>query len=201
MNKVNKVCSNVFTDAAELNHVLAQTYHNTMDENNHQHKAKISEHSDKTKDMPSNGLIAFCSFYDLKNVKFERSSTDPYDLVYGKSETSILTKLRFRLKPSAPDQTLQKQFDVTLYCGSVFVIPLSTNRYYTHEIVPSVLPADKIPTRMGYVIRCSNTDVVFSEKTGKTHFVSSGKMLEPSTQEGIKKLKQMYVFCKAQNND
>lgn len=38
----------------------------------------------------------------------------------------------------------------------MLLIPLSTNRLYTHEIKPPRLPVEKMPTRMGYVIRCSD---------------------------------------------
>lgn len=61
--RVNAVREYFFENSAELNHVLAQTYHNSESENGKQKKAKISEHSDKTKDMPKNGLLAFCTFY------------------------------------------------------------------------------------------------------------------------------------------
>jgi hypothetical protein len=40
---------------------------------------------------------------------------------------------------------------------------LKTNRLYTHEIIPSILSVDKIPVRMGYVIRCSNAEAVFKD--------------------------------------
>ena len=47
--------------------------------------------------------------------------------------------MRFRLKPEAqklyPDLT--KDFDITLYPNSVFLMSLETNRLYTHEIIPS----------------------------------------------------------------
>ena len=66
VNQVNNISQYFFEEKTELNHVLAQIY-----ENNDQGKAKISAHSDKTKDMPRNGLIAFCSFYEsYYNDKF-----------------------------------------------------------------------------------------------------------------------------------
>lgn len=81
VGKVNRL-SKDFYDAHDLNHVLAQTYHNMVDGNDKQRKARISEHSDKTKDMPSNGLIAFCTFYKFdESVKYDR---DGFDYIYGK---------------------------------------------------------------------------------------------------------------------
>lgn len=69
---------------------------------------------------------------------------------------------------------------------------LSTNRLYTHEVVPSTLPVDKIPTRMGYVIRCSNT--LASHKDDVTYIVEGENYikLEKPTEEGIEKLKEFY---------
>src|SRR5690606_15009020 len=95
---------------------------------------------------------AFCTFYkDFMNKKFDINGT------------SVLTKLRFRLKKTVTDSDLVKSFDVVLYPNSVFMISLSTNRLYTHEIIPSVLPIDRIPVRMGYVIRCSKTKAVYKD--------------------------------------
>src|SRR5262249_29950946 len=54
---VQAVCDAFFEQSAELSHVLAQAYENTA-----QGKARIKAHSDKTKDMPRYGLIAFCTF-------------------------------------------------------------------------------------------------------------------------------------------
>jgi len=203
IDKVNNVRRYFFEGSYELNHVLAQTYHNTAihnDTGNKEKKAKIKEHSDKTKDMPWNGLIVFCSFYkDYVNDKFNSeelkctgSTTDPYDYCFNKN-ISVLTRLRFRLKKDAMDQNYEKRFDVTLYPNSVFMIPLSTNRLYTHEIVPSILPISRIPTRMGYVIRCSNTYAVF--KDNQTHIIkgSESNGLEEPTEEGITRLKELYM--------
>ena len=193
IEKVNSVRH--FFNGAELNHVLAQTYHNVNLEDGRQKKAKISEHSDKTKDMPKNGLIAFCTFYkDLPTQ--QQTDNDPFEYVYGKKETTILTKLRFRLKDEAAinNPNLEKQFDLTLYPNSVFLISLYINRLYTHKIIPSSLPIDNIPTRMGYIIRSSNTDAIF--KDNQTYIVSDtdGRhlKLENPTKEGICELKKMY---------
>jgi len=159
-----------FSAPAELNHVLAQIYYNkTKDDAGKESKAAIKRHSDKTKDMPANGLIAFATFYDfgaLTSVCASKPEEDPYDVYYrgrsGREPTaSMLTQLEFVLKNPAAHPALQPKFRVTLYPGSLFVIPLETNRLYTHEIKPPVLPADKIPTRLGYVMRCSKTRATF----------------------------------------
>jgi hypothetical protein len=228
INQVNNVAEHYFEEGADLNHVLAQIYENTHfggKNGDLERKAKISEHSDKTKDMPRNGLIAFCTFYkNYSNGQFndsngqfndsngqfndsngqfndsngqfndselnhiEKSKDDAYD--YCVKGTSILTKIRFRLKK--PEADLKKIFDVVLYPNSAFIIPLSTNRLYTHEIIPSVLPIDKIPIRMGYVIRCSKTSAIF--KDNQTYINDGDRLvkLEEPTQENIKDLKTMY---------
>ncbi len=59
---MNSVRPFFFPDSAELNHVLAQTYHNSEAANGKQKKAKISEHSDKTKVLPGKKCY-FCSFF------------------------------------------------------------------------------------------------------------------------------------------
>ncbi len=203
INKINNISQFFFEEKAELNHVLAQTYQNTMDFNgikNKERKAKIKEHSDKTKDMPKNGLITFCSFYkDYSNDNFnneelkyiKKSINNPYDYCY-KRNTSALTKLCFRLKKEVTNENLEKKFNITLYPNSVFLIPLSTNRLYTHEIIPSILPIDKIPTRMGYTVRSSNTNAIF--KDGQTYISKYGHnfKLEEPTYEGVKELKKLY---------
>jgi hypothetical protein len=182
-----------FTRPINLNHVLAQTYHNSSD--GKQRKARISRHADKTKDMNPNGAFAFCTFYENSDKPgfgipgVARSATDPYNYVYNK-KTSVLTKLRFRPKAEV---TGYERFDLTLYPNSLFIMPLSTNRLYTHEIVPSGLPVEKIPTRLGYVIRSSTTDAVFV--SGKTFVIdSSGDRVElvPPTQSDVEALKHKY---------
>jgi hypothetical protein len=182
VQKANTLRVEHYPDAARLNHVLAQVYHNVVDANSRERKAKISRHSDKTKDMPSNGLIAFCSFY--------QGYGDTGDHLY--KGISVLTQLKFRLKDCVKDDTLSKEFTVTLYPNSIYLIDLHVNRLYTHEIVPSTLPIDKIPVRMGYIIRCSNTDALF--KDGQTYIVRGGKnvALEPSNAPGLGSLKELY---------
>ena len=150
INSTNTLCAGVFEQKVNMNHVLAQVYTNT-----NKHKAKIKAHTDKTKDMPKNGVIAFVTFYDFPvDVRYKIVAGD---ILY--KQTSALTQLVFRAK--SPSQEPQI-FNVILEPGSIFVIPLSTNRLFTHEIKPSTLPADKIPTRLGYVIRCSKTRAIYS---------------------------------------
>ena len=189
ISSVNHVSDLFFRDSIELNHVLAQTYHNMVDSNKEK-KARIKKHSDKTKDMPANAIMAFCSFYssDFTELKCEKRG---YDFFYKKA--SILTILRFKLKDAVTCEKFAKQFDITLYPNSVFLMSLSTNRLYTHEIVPSGLSIDKLPVRMGYVIRCSNTPVIF--KDGGTFIAKNNQCipLEKPTEEGIDRLKKLYL--------
>ncbi len=194
INTVNEVAENIFQEKADLNHVLAQIYENKIVNVNNkdvEKKAKIKAHSDKTKDMPENGLIAFCTFYDFNNNNdIKKSKDDLYG--YNYKNGCVLTKLRFRLKGMVTDTTLTKNFDITLYPNSVFIIPLSTNRLYTHEIIPSGLPIDKIPTRLGYVIRCSNMEAIF--KDNQTYINENGNhiKLEEPNNNGRKELKDLY---------
>lgn len=200
VDSVNNISKMFFEQDVELNHVLAQIYENKIiktEDKITERKAKIKEHSDKTKDMPINGLMAFCTFYkgfnssgftDLNKVK--RSTTDLFDYCYG--ESSVLTKLRFRLKSCVKNDTLKNIFDITLYPNSVFLISLETNRLYTHEIIPSILPITKLPTRLGYVIRCSKTEAI--HKNNATYIID-GKCqvkLEYPDIEKVKKLKDLY---------
>lgn len=198
----NNIVENFYDKKTNLNHVLAQIYKNTSEGGQNkksQKKAKIKEHSDKTKDMPRNGLIAFCTFYenyyegtfnDMKIKKFNKSSTDSYDYCY--NNISVLTRMRFRLKKDVDDNNLVKQFDIILYPNSVFLISLKMNRLYTHEILPSILPIENIPTRMGYVIRCSKTKAVY--KDNQVYLIDNNNLskLEKPKEEGIKKLKDAY---------
>jgi len=194
INSLNNVSQKIFKNSYKLNHVLAQIYYNKMAvwPAVKQTKAKIKEHSDKTKDMPQNGIMAFVTFYkDLNKLK---RIGNLEDCDYGYKNTSGLTKLVFRLKKEVIDdidnpkyacqihsyqnnansddatttkkkeqkkKRLIKKFSVLLSPNSVFFMPLSTNRLYTHEIVPSCLNADMLPTRMGYVVRCSNMKAIY----------------------------------------
>ncbi|WP_173092137.1 hypothetical protein [Actinomadura verrucosospora] len=189
---LNREAATVFRNQAPLNHVLAQIYHNTpATEERKQAKAKISAHADKTKDMPVNGVMAFCTFYDGLD-KLRPLTEDAFD--YGVKGVSGLTKLHFRLKePAGERDALVPQFTVPLYPGSVFFMPLSTNRLYTHEIRPSMLDAGLLPTRLGYVVRCSSAEAV--HKNGSTFLKTDGDevRLEPPTAAGMDELRRLYA--------
>ncbi|MGW2397448.1 hypothetical protein ACWCYY_12940 [Kitasatospora sp. NPDC001664] len=194
VDALNREAATVFRGHAPLNHVLAQVYHNTLaTAERKQSKARISSHADKTKDMPADGVMAFCTFYQGLD-RLQPLADDPFDL--GVKRTSGLTRLDFRLKePTAgPDGTaLPARFGVTLYPGSVFFMPLSTNRLYTHEIRPSTLDAGLLPTRLGYVVRCSDTEAV--HRDGRTYLQREGRPveLEPATEEGMAELRRLYA--------
>lgn len=194
VDALNQEAARIFQDQAPLNHILAQIYHNTpAADAQKQAKARISAHADKTKDMPANGIMAFCTFYDRLD-KLRPLTKDPFD--YGHKGTSGLTRLRFRLKEPAAARAggpLPSQFTLTLYPDSVFFMPLSTNRLYTHEIQSSTLDAELLPTRLGYVVRCSSTEAVHKE--GHTFLKRNGKlvMLEPPTTEGMSELRRLYA--------
>jgi hypothetical protein len=179
----------IFSGAAPLNHVLAQLYPNTpADADRKQAKARISAHADKTKDMPAHGVMAFCTFYERLD-RLGPVPGDPFDR--GHRGVSGLTRLRFRRKEA--DGAAPEQFTITLYPGSVFFMPLSTNRRYTHEIVPSELDAARLPTRLGYVVRCSSTEAVHDG--GRTFLLRHGARveLEPPTPEGMTELRRRYA--------
>ncbi|MFF3837791.1 hypothetical protein [Streptomyces sp. NPDC001930] len=193
---LNREAAAVFRDQAPLNHVLAQIYHNTLaTPERKQSKAKISAHADKTKDMPVNGIMAFCTFYDGLD-KLQPLADDPFD--HGVKGVSGLTRLHFRLKerPGEGDRVapaLPPQFTVTLYPGSVFFMPLSTNRLYTHEIRPSALDAESLPTRLGYVVRCSSTEAV--HRNGDTLLEVAGDLVKMGapTEDGMNELRRLYA--------
>ena len=180
--QVNETANQLFDQPVKFNHVLAQIYENVAVVDNDtkkikEKKAKIKNHSDKTKDMPRNGLIAFCTFYssDIEKYKFE--------------DTSALTRLRFRRKNS------DFEFIVPLYPNSLLIISLSTNRHYTHEITPSTLSIAHLPIRLGYVIRCSNTEAIFKEKENATYIRKQDRdyRLEPPTVKDIEELRAKYL--------
>ncbi|MEW2355068.1 hypothetical protein [Spirillospora sp. NPDC029432] len=191
---LNREAAAVFRNHAPLNHVLAQIYHNTAaTAERKQSKAKISSHADKTKDMPANGIMAFCTFYDRLD-RLRPLAEDAFD--YGVKGTSGLTRLRFRLKEPNGERgggTFPQQFTLTLYPGSVFFMPLSTNRLYTHEIRPSALDAESLPIRLGYVVRCSSAEAV--HKDGRTFLKMDEDLveLEPPTQAGMNELRRLYA--------
>lgn len=193
IDSLNDAIKYVFAYKTDLNHVLAQIYENRIktEDMDKEVKSRIKAHSDKTKDMPEDGLIVFCTFYD--NVDMEHlkpSNTDRYDRCY--KEVSGLTRLFFKLKSSVDDDSLEKEFSVTLYPNSVFMIPLSTNRLYTHEIRPSMLNADRIPTRMGYVVRCSNLEAQYMNDQAYIRENGSIIKLEKMTPETQEDLRNFY---------
>ncbi|MBP2580254.1 hypothetical protein J3A78_000732 [Streptomyces sp. PvR006] len=193
---LNREASAVFRNQAPLNHVLAQIYHNTLaTAERKQSKARISAHADKTKDMPVNGVMAFCTFYEGLD-RLQPLADDPFD--HGVKGVSGLTRLRFRLKEQTSERdgaasALPSRFTVTLYPGSVFFMPLSTNRLYTHEIRPSSLDAELLPTRLGYVVRCSSTEAV--HRNGHTFLEAGGDLvpMEPPTEDGMNELRRLYA--------
>lgn len=212
VGSVNEISKYFFEQDVELNHVLAQIYNNvTVD--NKERKAKIKRHSDKTKDMPRNALMAFCTFYkfteeQLKNIKISHN-----DYCHKtKGSPSVLTKLRFDLKNKEENKEglnlksgLVEKFDIVLYPNSVFIMSLAANRLYTHEIVPSYLAIEDIPTRMGYVIRCSNTKAVYKTTGEEGPEAPEGQVyidydadglvkLEKPTDEDVEKLKALYYL-------
>ncbi|MCU0683449.1 MAG: alpha-ketoglutarate-dependent dioxygenase AlkB [Polyangiaceae bacterium] len=211
VDALNQEAALVFAGAAPLNHVLAQIYRNTPAEaEKKQAKARISSHADKTKDMPGHGVMAFCTFYEHLD-RLGPMLGDPFDRGHRKS--SGLTRLRFRRKQVEREQTTEPaerteseekiepaagrarpdQFTITLYPNSVFFMPLSTNRRYTHEIVPSELDAARLPTRLGYVVRCSKTAAV--HEGGRTFLLQDGARVElqPPTPEGMAELRRLYA--------
>ncbi|MFG3343716.1 hypothetical protein ACGF1Z_01480 [Streptomyces sp. NPDC048018] len=194
VEELNREAATVFRDQAPLNHVLAQIYHNSRaTPERKQSKARISAHADKTKDMPGNGIMAFCTFYDRLDG-LQPLADDAFD--HGVKGTSALTRLHFRLKEPAAGPhgaALPQQFTLTLHPGSVFFMPLSTNRLYTHEIRPSALDPDVLPTRLGYVVRCSNAEAV--HRDGRTFLKVAGDLVElgPPTAEGMGDLRRLYA--------
>ncbi|MCU0656238.1 MAG: hypothetical protein MUF64_13595 [Polyangiaceae bacterium] len=189
VDALNREAALIFRDQAPLNHVLAQVYASRpAREGQGQTKARISAHADKTKDMPTRGIMAFCTFYDDLS---KLAPIGPFDHGY-KGKTG-LTRLHFRLKEAAREAALPREFSLTLYPNSVFFMPLSTNRFYTHEIQPSILDAGVLPTRLGYVVRCSKTEAI--HRDGATFLRLDGQLvpLEPPTPEGTLALRELYA--------
>jgi hypothetical protein len=144
--------------------------------------------------MPVQGLIAFASFYDLPNDNDDDydDKNDEFDVRY-RNKSSVLTQLLFVLKNPDKHPHLEPSFRVLLYPNSLFIISLATNRLYTHEIKPSSLPVDKIPTRMGYVMRCSKTKAV--HRNGQTFILESDgqeRSLQPMNNEDMDAIKNLY---------
>jgi hypothetical protein len=194
VDALNQEATFIFQNQTLLNHVLAQIYHNTPATTaQKQSKGKISAHADKTKDMPVNGIMAFCTFYDRLD-KLGVLTTDAFD--YGYKGVSGLAKLHFRLKKSVMERAgcnLPLEFTLTLYPNSVFFMPLSTNRLYTHEIRSSMLDAELLPTRLGYVVRCSGAEAVHTNDHTFLKIDGTLVKLVPPTIEGIDELRQLYA--------
>lgn len=195
LKAVNIARLRAFPQSAELNHVLAQIYHNQAEELQDgrikERKARIGQHSDKTKDMPENGLLAFCTFYkEYGSPEFGKG----LDADYCHKGITALTTLRFRSKENPDDAPI----DIVLLPNSLFIITLQMNRLYTHEIVPSKLPLHMIPTRMGYVIRCSNTYAVHKHATT---FIEGnpGGLLIPLTNPTDDEVAQLKALYKLEN--
>jgi len=190
IDALNEAARFVFDKDAGLNHVLAQIYDNRRTSPTKEKKAKIGAHSDKTKDMSDNAVMAFCTFYDGAGVDLKPSPKDPWDRVY--RGQSGMTRLHFKRKKTVEDESLVREFSVTLYPNSVFFMPLSTNRLYTHAIRPSSLNLERVPTRMGYVVRCSSREAVFAD--GKTYIRDGGELheLQPMDVAGARGLRTTY---------
>lgn len=178
LRRVQTAVNQCFAEHTTLNHVLAQVYENKMFDTREK-KAKIKAHSDKTKDMPDQGVIAFCTFYSDDIRKYGADKDWKF-----KKATS-LTSLRF--VPKSNDLDL-KSFDVPLLPNSVLIIPLSTNRMYTHATVPPNLAIKDIPTRLGYVIRCSKT---LATHCNGTTYINGTAMTQPS-EENVQEIKRLY---------
>lgn len=175
-----------YPDSAKLNHVLAQVYYNHVI-NNHDRRAKIPAHSDKTEDMPKNGLIVFCTFYDPEALRSKKYHEVDGQLMY--KNTSALTSLKF-VNKITNEVTI-----IPLHPNSALFIDLNANKNYTHEIVPPNLSSADVPTRLGYVIRCSNVKAVY--KDNQTYILNletnEYTPLLPATDEKTKMLKELYV--------
>jgi hypothetical protein len=190
VGRVNELAAAFFKSRTDMNHVLAQVYENrhvtAEDGSVKQRKAKIKDHSDKTKDMDPRGLIAFVTFYRTEDG---RPTNNP----------NVLTKLRFRRKRGKTHIV-----NIVLHPNSVLLISLATNRLYTHEIIPSSLSIDEIPTRLGYVVRCSNAPAVF--KNGQTYIEVNdidGTHYVPmaaADEKGVRQLRDLY-FAENSTNE
>jgi hypothetical protein len=193
VNKVNMVANDFFKEKVKLNHTLAQIYENHIVDNQEK-KAKIKAHSDKTKDMPRNALMAFCTFYkSYYNGKFNEEHLKNITLT-----PEHFTRLVFKLKNPEVNRKLGyvDSFSIVLYPNSVFLMSLATNRLYTHEIKPSYHSIKNIPTRLGYVVRCSNTEAVY--RNGQTYIKEGDKLIKlekidiTNENEQVQELRKLY---------
>lgn len=188
LNLLNASVEALFERPVRLNHVLAQIYRNDRGVSGKERKATIGAHSDKTKDMSRDGVMAFCSFYDADELA-RLNRIGLFDRGY--RGQSGLMSLQFKRK--GDDPSYPASFSVPLYPNSVFFMPLSTNRLYTHALRASPLDSNRSATRMGYVVRCSAQKAVFVG--GRTHLEQEGQLvpLAPMDVDGIRALRRDYL--------
>jgi hypothetical protein len=196
INQTNALLPFFFAERTAVNHVLAQVYHNRADAadgSGKETKAKISRHSDKTKDMAASGVLAFATFYDWGSLPNKRNSpTDAFDVCH-RGGTSVFTAIDWQLKDAASHPNLVRQCRIKMYANSLLIVGLDTNRLFTHEIKPSTLHVADIPVRLGYVMRCSKTLAV--HRDGRTFIVDEdGQQLELAsiTPESAHTIKTLY---------
>lgn len=111
----------------------------------------------------------------------------------------MLAKLVFKLKLECKLNLIQ-EFSVELHPNSCFIIPLSTNRYYTHETRASTAPfnmtVDKTqvnrPVRIGYVIRCSDTFIVH-ENGGAAYYLEKMPLKQATEPEELDAIRELYL--------
>lgn len=182
----NALTPYLFEQPVAVNHVLAQVYHNAR-VGDHEKKARIARHSDKTHSVPPEAIFAFATFYSgLEGVRHAN-----FDWTHGK--TSLLTQLELSLKHPDAHPHLARQFRVALSPNSLFLMTREMNRLYTHEIKPSTLPVERLPLRLGYVMRCSNQLAV--HRNGQTFVKVDGgdeRALVPMTGEIAATIKALY---------
>jgi hypothetical protein len=196
VDQTNALLPFFFAERTAVNHVLAQVYHNRAepaDGGGKETKAKISRHSDKTKDMAASGVLAFATFYDWGSLPNKRNSpTDAFDVCH-RGGTSVFTQIDWQLKDAASHPNLVRQCRIKMYANSLLIVGLDTNRLFTHEIKPSTLHVADIPVRLGYVMRCSKTLAV--HRDGRTFIVDEhGQHLELAsiTPESAHTIKTLY---------
>jgi hypothetical protein len=131
--------------------------------------------------MPDNGYIVFCTFYN--SLLFKKGTYND-EIMYKK--TSALTILRFVHK------TTKTITNIPLYQNSALFIDLNTNANYTHEIVPPNLSSTDVPTRLGYVVRCSKQNAKYTDKTYIKSPNGEYVSLTEPTPEVITQLKKIY---------
>jgi len=115
---------------AELNHVLAQVYHNTAAStgaggveghvSTKEKKARIKSHSDKTKDMPVNGVMAVCTFYS-DDIAQKAKVTPDGDYVYKNGSVFYISNVCcccfFSIIQNSPPTLKMDDFDTICKAG------------------------------------------------------------------------------------